>query len=342
MIRLYDFNFNLISETDHALSSEWEIKLNGIGTFEGSFPVNSEFSKEISKNKFLLLEEDGNQAIIVGRKISDKLTVIGKTPEWLLSKRVVLPFKTSEIFSGEFKTPEEIIVYLLDKAYKEPQKITEDGKKETGINKNAVCENLIIPPSAYQEKLTRHFWRNTANPLSDVIHDLCDLMGAGFNLRFDVYKKQWIFSLIFPEEKSLMFSKSLKNCFDMGLYDSLIDYAGGGYFEKYTAENEEDRVYGYIEDSEIQGSGMLYWEKTFSASSGISEAENQLLKSKTNEKIDFEVFSLEYGKDYKLGDIFPVQFESGPFRTSSKRKVTAVSIINSGKGKSVKPTLGEI
>ncbi len=342
MIRLYDFNFNLLSETDHALSSEWEIKLNGIGTFEGSFPINSEFSKHISQNKFLILTEDENQAIIAGKRISDKLTVIGKTPEWLLSKRVVLPFKTSEIFGGEFKTPEEIIVYLLNKAYKEPKKITESGEMENNINQKAVCDNLIIPKLQYTEKLTRHFWRNTANPLSDVIKDLCDLMGAGFKLRCDIAKKEWYFSLIFPKEKSLMFSKSLKNCFDMGLNDSLIDYAGGGYFEKYTSESEENQSYGYIEDLGIQGNGMLYWERTFSDCSGISEAENLLLKSKANEKINFEVFGLEYGKDYNLGDIFPVQFESGPFRTSSKRKVTSVSIINSGSGKSVKPTLGEI
>jgi len=342
MIRLYDFNFNLLNETEHALSSEWEIKLNGIGTYEGSFPVNSEFSKEISKNKFLILTEDEKQAIIVGRRISDKLTVVGKTPEWLLSKRVVLPFKTSEIFSGEFKTPEEIIVYLLNKAYKEPKKITEDGETEENINQKAVCESLNIPELQYTEKLTRHFWRNTANPLSDIIKDLCDLMGAGFKLRCDFARKEWDFSLIFSKEKTFMFSKSLKNCFNMGLNDSLIDYAGGGYFERYTSDEEENQAYGYIEDSDIQGEGMLYWERSFSGASGISEAQNLLIKCKSDEKINFEVFGLEYGKDYNLGDIFPVQFESGPFRTSSKRKVTAVSIINSGVGKSVKPTLGEI
>ncbi|MDO4618444.1 MAG: hypothetical protein Q4B31_02860 [Clostridia bacterium] len=342
MIRLYDFNYNLIAECEHSLFSEWDLKLNGIGSFEGRFSINTEFSKEILSHKFLIITEEENQAVIVSKRISDIVTVYGKTPEWLLSKRMVLPFKTSEIFSGEFKTPEEILIYLLNKAYKEPKKITDTGEEEAYINQNAVCNDFIIPEPCYDKKLTRHFWRNTVNPLSDVICDLCDLMDAGYKLKFEPENRCWRFELVFPKEKNTIFSKSLKNCFDMTFKDSLLDFSGGGYFEIYSSDETEESSYAYIEDIESQGEGMLYWERSFLSASGRSEAENMLLKSKSDETVNFELLGLNYGIDYNLGDVFGVQFEAGDYKNATKRKVIGVSIINSSAEKSIKPVLKEI
>ncbi len=338
MIRVYDFDYNLLAETEHAFSSEWELKFNGIGSYEGSFDINSEFTRVFAENRYLILCEGDNQAVCVGRKISDKLTVYGRTPEWLLSKRVVMPFKTSEIFGTDTYTdPETIILYLLKEAYKEPKVILEDGTSSGDVNTNAVTEDFIIPEPIGSQKLTRHFWRNSANPLSDVIKDLCDLWGCGYKLSFNHKNRSWDFSFVFGEKRDIVISKSLKNAYDMSLDDSLLEEANGGIFKVYSTSDEENEAYGYIQDAENENNGMLYWEKILSSASGVSEAEKFITKSNENVTINCEIDGVVYGKDYFLGDELRVQFEAGPFRTTLRLKVSGVSIVNLASGESIKP-----
>lgn len=342
MIRVYDFDYNLLAETEHALSSEWELKFNGIGSYEGSFDINSAFTKVFAENRYLILCEGENQAICVGRKISDMLTVYGRTPEWLLSKRVVLPFKTSVIFGTESYTdPETIILYLLSEAYKVPKLIGEDGTIGTQINSRAVCADLIIPEPIGAERLTRHFWRNSANPLSDVIRDLCELWGCGYRLRFDNVGKCWKFSFVFGEKRALVISKSLKNAYDMSLNESLLERANSGVFRLYTSEDAEELSYGCVSDGD-DTEGMLYWESVFASASGLSEAEKLIREYAEDKSVDCEISGAEYGKDYALGDELRVQFEAGPFRITLHLRVTGVSIIDSSAGKSIKPQFSAI
>lgn len=343
MIRVYDFEYNLLAETEHSFSSEWELKFNGIGSYEGSFDINSDFTKVFAENRYLILCEEDNQAICVGRRISDKLTVYGRTPEWLMSKRVVLPFKTSEIFGTDtYLDPETIILYLLNEAYKEPKKIAEDGSVDSSINTDAVAEDFIIPEPIGAEKLTRHFWRNSANPLSDVIKDLCDLWGCGYKVRFNHENKCWDFSFVFGEKRDIVISKSLKNAYDMSLSDSLLERVNGGVFKVYAGEDTEVENYGYIQAGSAANKGMLYWETVLASASGISEAEKLIKSSAAEETVDCEVKGAVYGEDYSLGDEIRVQFEAGPFRTTLRLKVTGISIINSSSGKSIKPVFSAL
>ena len=340
MIRLYDFEYNLLAEAERCISSEWELKFNGIGTYEGVFEVNTEFAAVFAENRYLIIAEDDRQAICTGKYISDRLRVYGRTPEWLLSKRVVLPFKTSSIFGEQYTDPETVLLYLLDKAYKTPDLVSEDGTVTENSNADAVCEEFITPEAKGCESFGRHFWRNNANPLSDVVKDLCDHIGCGHMLRADFDNKCWNFNLIYGRERTVMMSKSLKNCYDLTMKESLQDEACGGFFELYDAESEQ-KPYGYIK-KDNGGKGMLYWDSVITSASGQSEAEAMLKKKETEYKLNCELLGIMYGTDYELGDIVRVQFESGDFRKTFKRRVVGISIINSASQKSIKPTLSEI
>ncbi len=340
MIRVYDFDYTLLAETELVLSSEWELKFNGIGTYEGSFPINSQMAEVFAGNKYVILCEEDRQAICTGKLISDKVTVYGRTPEWLLSKRIVLPFKTSVIFENSYTDPETLILYLLENAYHTPKLMDGQGVCE-GTNTDAVADDFIIPEPIGAESMDRHFWRNSANTLSDVITDLCDIMGCGHKLTFSPERKCFEFSLIFGKDRKLLISKSLKNAYDMKMKDNLLENANGGYFEVYSGESE-DTAYGYIKDNSSTAKGMLYWESMLLSSSGISEAEKLLLKKNDDLRLEGELMGINYGTDYKLGDILRVQFEAGPFRKTFNRKVTAVSIISSKNGNSIKPVFSKI
>lgn len=340
MIRVYDFDFNLLAETKRCLSSEWELKYNGIGTYEGCFSINTDVADIFAENKYLIIEEDERQAICIGKYISDNLRVYGRTPEWLLSKRVVLPFKTSEIFGNSYTDPETLILYLLSNTYITPYTVGEDGVVSNEINEKAVCENIILPEKIGAESLNRHFWRNSAKPLSEVIIDLCDIMGCGFSLKADFAGKCWRFNLEFGTEKNLIISKSLKNAYDMTLKESVLDAADGGYFEIYDSD-KEDSSYGYI-NKDGKGTGILYWEKVLASASGQSEAEKMLRKSDEEYKLNCEILGISYGSDYNIGDVLRVQFEMGAFRKTLKRRVVGVSIIYSAKERSIKPSFADV
>lgn len=341
-IRVYDFDFNLLGETQRPLSREWELVYNGVGSFEASFDVYSDFAAVFAQNRYLLIEDGEYQAVCVGSRIKDRLYVYGRTPEWLLSKRVVLPFKSREIFGETYTDPETIILYLLDSAYKTPHPIGEDGAVDVNAtDESAVCENLIIPEPVGCEKLTRHFWRNSANPLSDVIADLCDLIGCGYSLRFNVKEKLWRFSLEFGRERELIVSKSLKNAYDMSLTESLLEAADGGYYELYSSEDTEENSYGYI-GGENTGTGLLRWDRVLGAASGLSEARSMLVKYGVSQKVECEMLGAAAGVDYELGDTLRVQIEMGSFRTTVSKRVGGISIINSPSSSSVKPVFIDV
>lgn len=343
MIRVYDFSYNLLAETDRAISSEWELKFNGIGTFDGSFDINSPFTKVFAENSYLILTEDDRQAICVGSRIGDRLNVYGRTPEWLLSKRIVLPFKTSEIFGETYTDPETIILYLLEQAYKTPYQVSEDGTvSDSQLNTAAVCEDFMIPEAVGAQKLTRHFWRNSANPLSEVIQDLCTMMDCGYSLTFVPKEKCWKFSLDFGEERDTVISKSLKNAYDMSLRESILESAAGGYFEVYQSEETEQTPYGYVKRDGDDGAGMLYWETVLGSASGLSEAQKTIDNLAPDVKLECEVLGAQYGADYSLGDILRVQIEAGAFRRTVRQRVSGVSILNSSSGKSIKPSFSSI
>ncbi len=341
MIKVYDFSYNLLAETEAVISSEWELKFNGIGTYEGSFPINSELARVFAENRYLILCEEDRQAICTGKLIYDKVTVYGRTPEWLLSKRIVLPFKTSTIFGANYTDPETIILYLLGNAYRTPKTVDEEGNVSEVLKSQAVAEDFIIPEAVGTDKLDRHFWRNGANPLSEVIADLCNIIGCGYSLTFNPKDRCWSFSLVFGKERKLLISKSLKNAYDMKMKDSLLEASNGGYFEIYSGD-DEGSVYGYTENEECHGEGMLYWETTLGSASGLSEAEKLLAEKNSDITLESELLGIKYGADYKIGDIVRVQFEAGPFRRTFKRRVTAVSIISSKNGNSVKPVFSEV
>ncbi|MBS7297524.1 MAG: hypothetical protein KIG65_00425 [Eubacteriales bacterium] len=340
MIRVYDFDFNLLAETKRCLSSEWELKYNGIGTYEGCYSINTDIASIFAEHKYLIITEDDRQAVCIGKHISDNLRVYGRTPEWLFSKRVVLPFKTSEIFGDCYTDPETLILYLLSNTYKTPYIVGEDGVISSEINKKAICENIILPEKVGAESLNRHFWRNSAKPLSEVIIDLCDIMGCGFSLKADFAAKCWRFNLEFGREQNLIISKSLKNAYDMTLKESVQDATEGGYFEIFDSDKGEN-TYGYIY-KESQESGILYWEKVLASASGQSEAEKLLKKAEEEYKLNCELLGVSYGKDYNMGDVLRVQFEAGSFRKTLKRRVVGVSIISSPKERSIKPSFAEI
>ena len=92
-IRFYDFDFNLVYIISDWISLNWELKYNGVGTFELQLPPLSGIIQFLEEQEHLVAVQGDRQAIITGRRLEDDITIYGRTPNWLLTKRLVCPLR---------------------------------------------------------------------------------------------------------------------------------------------------------------------------------------------------------------------------------------------------------
>ena len=323
-IRSYDFEFNLLAVAPRVISSVWNLKYNSVGTYEGHFALSDSVAKVLLENKYVVLCEGDRQAICTGKIAENDLLICGRSINWILTRRIVLPFNTKEFFDSEFKSPREIAVYLLNNTYKTPTAYDENGDATSEIDNDSVVESFVIPADVGGEKMSRFFWRNSANTLSEVIIDLCELADCGHRVVFDVTKKQWVFEFIDGKELDTIVSESNKNAHAVKLIEDIDNYASAGFYEYSSGENEA-LTYSYIPKDEKKG--IYKWECILS-SSGRSKATSDLQKKyiKTYAQLKFK--GLEYGIDYSMGDIMRVQVDYGIYRKDIKQRIVGVCIKN--------------
>ncbi len=321
-IRIYDFDFNLLCIMTDSISSQWHIMYNGVGTYEGHFRLKDEISDIILSNKYVVIVQGEHQAICTGKIVDKELTVCGRTVNWILSKRVRPPFKTSEIY-GEYTDAETILLYCLDKGFVNPPNIDSDGLETTSVNQKRAVPNFIIPEQLGADKMTNHFWRNSANDIETLSVDLCNKLNRGHRVVFDVINKCWRFEFILPEENNILISKESKTAYEFEFSDDMLSEANGGWYSSYTGDDEERSSWHYINNEEK--SGIYDWDCVLS-STNESEATDELFKKSETKKIQATLRNLKFGVDYKLGDILSVYYQYGGFISEQRYIVNGVDI----------------
>jgi len=321
-IRVYDFEFNLLCIMTDVISSSWHILYNGVGTYEGHFRLKDEISDIILSNRYIVIVQGDLQAICTGKIVDDELTVCGRTVNWILTKRVRPPFKTSEIFGG-YTDPETILLYCLKKGFTEPPLIDSTGLETTSIDENRVVSNFVIPKPVGAETMTSHFWRISANDIETICVDLCEKLNNGHRVVFDIVNKCWRFEFIEPTKNEILISKESKTAYQFEYHNDLQNEAAGGWYPKYNAEADEQTSWHYIRNQEK--SGIYDWDCVLSCS-GESEAYDELLKKTGNKSIQSRLRNLKFGVHYKLGDIMPVFYKYGNISDTEYYIVNGVDI----------------
>lgn len=348
-IRIYDFNFNLLCIMSDIISSSWCIKYNGIGTYEGHFRLNDRISDIILSTPYIIITEGNKQAVCTGKIAERELLVCGRTVNWLLTKRVMPPFKTKDIFGNEYQDTKTIIDYILNVTYIAPPLTDENGKfiSDT-VDERKQTDNFIICPYFYTLPLNRHFWRINANTVNDIIHDLTELMDKGYNLKFNVIDKTWDFEILNGCEKSFIISEQNRNFYNISYTEDIENYALGGWYENsYDSSNSSaeeatdlSSSWKYIaKDSE--NTGMTYWESVLSGV-GLSEAESSLNSKKRDYTIQGTISKLKYETDYNLGDIVTIYIKFGNFSKKMRYKITGVNIWYNESGSGEEPIFKQL
>ena len=320
-IRIYDFEFNLLCIMTDSISSEWHLLYNGVGTYEGHFRLKDEISDIILSNKYIVIVQGNLQAICTGRIVDKELTVCGRTVNWILTKRVRPPFKTSEIF-GNYRSAETILLYCLKKGFKSPPQINADGVETDTVDYNKAVSNFRCPDSTSTPAMTSYFWRNSANDLEAISVDLCNKLNRGHRVVFDVENKLWRFEFIYPRENNVLISKESITAYDFEYIDDILSEASGGWYPDSTdADGETNWV--YIRSQEKIG--IYDWDCVLS-SSGKSEAVDELVRKSETKKIQSRLRNLKFGVDYNLGDVVPVYYKYGGISETQKYIVNGINI----------------
>ena len=321
-IRVYDFEFNLLYIMTDVISSDWHLLYNGVGTYEGHFRLKDGISDIILSNKYVVIVQGDLQAICTGKIVDKELTVCGRTVNWILTKRVRPPFKTSEIF-GEYKDPETILLYCLEKGFTKPPLIDSTGVETSSIDENRAVLNFVIPEAIGAEVMDNYFWRNSANDVESICVDLCEKLNRGHRVIFDVANKCWKFEFITPNKNETLIAKESKTAYQFEFAEDLLNDASGGWYPKYSGESGENTSWHYLRGEER--SGIYDWDCVLSCS-GESEAADALKKKTATKKIESRLRNLKFGVDYNLGDIMPVYFSYGSFETTQYYIINGVDI----------------
>lgn len=352
-LRFYDFEFNLLCIVPDVFDVCWELKFNGIGNFEAGIVVDDEVTKKIMNNEYIVVVQGKKQAIITEKFFEDnKLTLYGRTVNFILSKRVVIPFniKYYEVENKGFKLIEKLIKQYFP---------------EIEVKYN--CEDEEI-----------EFYRLVMYNLEEIIADILEKMHAGHRVIYDIKNKKWVLELFKQNEISLFLSEDNKNIYNSTYRGSILDYANCGIYKReirdcgdwdadsnvppismgltenlgklyrvsksgrqfLTDYTEGEYIACITEDGNFiktdyiteyylkivtEKEGFYKWESELSGSSR-KEAEKSLAAMKKENNIKATVRGLKFEKDYNLGDVLRIQKRVGGKVVDGNRLVSGVQI----------------
>ena len=309
-IRVYDTDFKLLKIENNVISSNWTVYFNGVGTFEIHTLTDTGLAEIIidnmdwANNKIPVIVQGDLQGIVTGVRLGEDFAIYGKTLNWLLSRKIVPKFISSDLPVA--CNPEEIARHIVANAFSDQENFCLGEKV-------GLCD-------------IDTFWRNTYNPLSEVVQDVLLRQNAGHNVRFDPINKKWVFNIIPPKHSYVILSEANKNAFNTEYTYSIDDYYSSCWYEQeqpFTNGEFPDPVWTrYVKDekSGIFSSEYVSWATV------ESEAESHIKEKTVKSEIVVDVFGLKLGEDYNLGDILRVQYTNGKIARTMQKQISGVSL----------------
>lgn len=355
-IRIYDYAFNLLHIEPDIMSAYWILSYNDIGTFEGTFPLSSGICDVVMNNRYLILVQGEFQAIVTAYLADSCLTVYGKTPNWILTRRTYPAFKTSEMLDLPDMKRGTVICSIVSEAFSDVE--------------NFMCCDLT------DTSTEEHFWRNARNAVSDIVKEGLSEFSLGHRVRLDLNAKKWIFEVYAGEALPLIVSEANRNLtgvsvssdaqnfFDSAWYKKELKDNGewdaaaselpavrpSNYASYYTIKNGEEtgpkrypngsylvctdpagtwRVSSELPELEEKVCGALTgiysWDTSLSAATE-AEAKTELSKKMWSHEVKGDAYHLKFSKDFGLGDTFRVQVKKGTYAETVEKMVSGVEV----------------
>ena len=362
----YDFDFNRLADFPRFVSLNFDKKYCGYGTAELHFSLaETEVIELLENNPYMFFTAGEDSAIVTGWKIGEDVAVFGRTPEWLLTKRGVEEFSQNNVTSekiarhavasaaGDFVTLGELAELGTAQSY---------STDKVRVLYDVVCEVLdgqnlgfrVVPDIAAKQFVFLVYSgeeslcllspsNRTAYDMEYTVEKQDMATNSGWYERrfidmggWDAYNNSPSLSdnkaanaYTFYEITSETYYKSGDENYPVKRFDFAC--TKGYYIYSDTSDGKwkvtpvkPDTIWIHLNNS--AETGARRWDAVLLGIKTEDEALAEIAQLKRNEKSESETKSIEYGTDYRLGDIVRVQFEFGDFKKSKKKRVTSVSI----------------
>lgn len=236
-IKFYDFEFNPLHIEPFAGSANFTVKFCGEGSFELHFPKNFSAKCELLDNfsiqngKGICITSGKRNGIVTGMRIADDFAVYGKTCDYILKKKIVLPFENLEIYN-----PSRICAYFLNNAFADTYAVV------SGSDSNEF-EDI------FSEPFTQKYPKTLYNTINTLLSDA----NLGYCMNFDTAEKKWIFKVL-----NSVLSEKKFICDSATAYDITLSFDTKNYFSHIVSKND-DGEYEYIKKHD--GTGLYRWEE---------------------------------------------------------------------------------
>lgn len=316
-IRLYTFDGTLLHIENEIVTSNWTLKYNDIGTFEAHFPLMSDIVPFCMENPYIIAVQGDKQAIITGRQANTEFIIYGRTLNWILQKRTIDEFKTSELIEhGDIskKDVETVARWIVTQGF-------------TAYDDSFYLGDIV----GFTNEID--FWRNTRHPVFDAVRDCLANDSAGHEVYYDFSLKRWVFQVLKGAEITTVFSEPNRNAYETEYSEDFLDYASSGWYEEQQEpEQNPDGTQGETPDpiwkeitSDPTKTGIYRWECILSPTTE-SEAASELNAKQMNRKTQAKLKGLKFGADYRLGDTVRVQKQIGKWKSTETKRITGVNI----------------
>lgn len=364
----YNLDCEPIQQVPGFISLNISKKYCGFGTAEIHLPITrTEVIGMLKDNPYIICIANDMQMIVTGWKLGEDIAIFGRTPEWLLTKRVVAPFSYTQ------KTPVEIANYAVQTAAGDFADVSEVEIEGEGIDYSAK-----EPKTVY-----------------DTLCGVLKPSGLGFRLSADIKKKKFVFSVCKGEELPLLISASNRTACDMSYtrdIQKIVDNCGwymreminmgdwnavsnlptltsekadnyctyykiivagtrfglnckaGEYLYCDTADgvwkvtaDKPTTTWVYIDNSKTDGAAR--WEGILQGIKTHDEANAEFAGMKAVEESETALRHVEYGTDYTEGDIVRIQTQFGDYRCTERKRVSVVEVFYDIDTVGAKPTL---
>ena len=286
MIIFYDYEFNRLLAETKVISWQLTKYFNGVGIFSAHLPLSSEATRLVAENDYLVCKVGDEFMLVTGKEIGNELVIYGRTINWLLTRRVLLPFSEVTKRTGEF------VQGIFEDAYKD-------------------CESVVFGDFYAGDE--QSISSDSPKPLANGIFDALSLCNLGNEMVFDTKNRRIVFNILKGEDKNLLISEANKNASSVKIIQNISEHANLCYYE---GEN------GYLTAGD--GGEGLYRFETYVTSDKEEDAISRLDKMKKENTLNLTAQGLEYNKDYRLGDTVRLQIIKGDYRTCKRVKIIGV------------------
>jgi len=316
-LRIYDFEFNLLDIEHKLISSNWTIAYNGVGKAEIHLPVSADCTKLLFENKYLFIVQGKKQAIITGKQIGKDCVIYAKTPNWILSRRV-LPY-----FSETEGVTEQLVRSFIENCFSD-------------------CDCFVLGNECGDESISVLF-EESHNELLCVICEALFNKGLGHRVYLDIQNKKWVFEVIKGVKRELDISESALSGYDAEYSFDMGEYFSDGFYERELTDEEKEALSLPIWEKIVKDdkSGIYRWEKVLYKTQE-TDAVRELSEKKIIEEISTKTRGLKFGTDYNVGDILNVKFEKGGLKRSLDMRVKEVNIWEEANERGVEPVMEKL